>query len=79
LTKKRPTHIEVVKYLLAKYPSTNIYARDYIEKLNLSTIDEIVSNYKGVLSDVKIELIDRFLKRKIEILEKLVDEVEHDT
>ena len=69
--KKRPTHREMVAYLLDTYPETRNIAVFITDKLSQVLIDDIVDMYTEVLESEKIELLKRFLNRKIEILKEL--------
>lgn len=73
--KKRPTHVEVVKRLLEIYPEATCISNEIITKMNDNTINTLIDRYNGILSDKKMQLLKKYLKRKIDILEKLLDEV----
>lgn len=71
--KAQPQHKEVVKYLLLEYPETHDICKRFLQKLNYEIIDELLSVYQPeILSPRKNELIRRFLKKKLEILDELV-------
>ena len=70
-SKKRPTHKEMVQYLLETYPETREIVKVFIDKLHSETIDEILDIYSDIVEYEKLELVKRFLKRKIEILGEL--------
>lgn len=71
--KAQPQHKEVVKYLLLEYPETLDICKLFLQKLNYEIIDELMSVYQPeILSPRKNELIRRFLKKKLEILDELV-------
>lgn len=71
--KAQPQHKEVVKYLLLEYPETHDICKRFLQKLNHEIIDELLSVYQPeILSPKKNELIRRFLKKKLEILDELV-------
>lgn len=73
--KKTPRHKEVVKYLLQEYPETNDICKRFLQRLNGGVIDSLLNMYQPeFLSPRKNELIRRFLKRKLEILDELVRE-----
>ncbi len=73
--KKRPTHREVVTYLLEKYPQARNIAREFCENLISLQISTLMESYVEVLSPSKIELIKRFLCRKIELLSEVLNGV----
>lgn len=73
--KKRPTHKEMVQYLLEKYPETREIVKVFIDKLHSETIDEVVDMYTDIVEYEKLELVKRFLKRKIGILGELRGDV----
>lgn len=69
--KKRPTHKEMVQHLLEKYPETREIVKVFIDKLHSETIDELADMYTDIVEYEKLELVKKFLKRKIEILDEL--------
>lgn len=72
-SKTPPQHREVVKYLLLEYPETYDICKRFLEKLNYEIIDNLLNIYQPeILSPKKNELIRRFLKKKLEILDELV-------
>lgn len=73
--KKRPTHKEVVEYLIKKYTKTEAIAKGFCQTMTEPEIYELMEKYKGILSPVKIELITRYLLRKREILIEIVSGV----
>lgn len=73
--KKTPQHKEVVKYLLQEYPETNDICKRFLQRLDSGVIDNLLNMYQPeILSPRKNELIRRFLKRKLEILDELLRE-----
>lgn len=72
-SKKHPTHVEVVTQLMKMYPETYDISQKFVSNLNPDTIDELMKGYVEILSDSKIKLISRYLKRKVEILEELIN------
>lgn len=71
--KAQPQHKEVVKYLLLEYPETHDICKRFLQKLNYAIIDKLLSLYQPeILGPRKNELIRRFLKKKLEILDELV-------
>lgn len=70
--KTLPQHKEVVQYLLMAYPETHDICERFLERLNYEIIDDLLRVYQPeILSPRKNELIRRFLKKKLEILEEL--------
>ncbi|WP_297963047.1 HipA domain-containing protein [uncultured Anaerovibrio sp.] len=72
-TKKRPTHTEMVRHLLMNYSDTGKIVDDFLGKLSNERINLLLDSYENVLSIRKIELIKKFLIRKLEILSHLKD------
>lgn len=73
--KKRPTHVEVVEELIKRYPETVEICKLIISKMSDEVIDDLIDVYDGILSANKIMLLKKYLKRKIEILKQISDEV----
>lgn len=77
--KNTPKHSDVVKYLLSNFHPTEKIARRFLKRLNANKIREVLNEYpESILSQQKKELISRFLIRKLEILEILLNEVSKD-
>lgn len=73
--KVKPQHQEVIKHLLLEYSETYAICMRFLQKLNCEIIDELLSVYQPeILSPRKNELIRRFLKKKLAILDALVKE-----
>ena len=76
-SKTLPRHREVLEYILREYPETLGICERFLKKVKGEALDEIMSMYPPeILSEKKNELIRRFLKRKAEILDNLVEEGE---
>lgn len=74
-TKPKPTHSEVIEYLLRKYPIAIQIANRFIRQLDDSAILELLSIYpESLLSPEKNMLIQRFLQAKMNKLRDLVKE-----
>ena len=71
-TRKRPTHREVVKSLVTRYDEATRFAEVIMTRMTGTVIGNLLDSYRGILSDTKIELIKRFLVRKLEILNDIV-------
>ena len=73
--KALPTQEEVIKYLLDTYSVTAQIANRFIMFLTCEAIDGLMDRYPPeILHEKKNMLIRRYLKRKMERLEKLVKE-----
>ena len=73
ISRQKPKHSDVVRYLLKTYPKTYDIGARFINKLNASKIDDLMDRYQpDILDSRKNELIRRFLKRKLEILKNLI-------
>ena len=75
--KSPPTHNDVVRYLLKNYYSiTYNCAKSFLNCLDDKKIDKILDEYpEYILEPRKKDLIKKFLKRKLEILQGLIEEV----
>ncbi|SFL48970.1 HipA-like C-terminal domain-containing protein [Lachnospiraceae bacterium KH1T2] len=73
--KKRPTHLEVVDYLLHKYSYAIEFSDEIISRMTVEKIDELLDEYGDVLSKNKVNLIKKYLIRKIELLVSRVEKV----
>ncbi len=72
----KPTHKEVLMYLMKEYPETCTYAREMLNKFTSEKVTEYLNYYpEVVLPDKKRELIKRFLFGKCEILSMVLSEV----
>ena len=75
--KSLPTHREVIRFLLKKYDVTKEIAMGFVNKLLPEKITEVLEEYpEELLSNVKKEMICRFLNRKCQILSELLKEVD---
>lgn len=74
--KQRPTHREVVSFLLNSYEETKHIADKFIELLSQKDIQHMLQMYPEILLNAdRKELIERFLCEKLEILKTLRKEV----
>ena len=69
--KQRPTHVEVVKYILQRYSYALEFGHIIISKMTSDRIDTLLDEY-DILSDNKRILIKKYLKRKVEQLEHII-------
>lgn len=75
--KSRPRHREVAKYLLCKYPAARTIAHRFIDCLNASVINDIMSQYPAdILDPRKNNLIRCYLLKKLELLSMLLNSEE---
>lgn len=76
--KQKPTHKEMVEYLLGKYPKrTTPIVNNVIETFNIDEIYAIVDSYEEcILSEIKKELISKYLIQKKEILKNILNKKE---
>ena len=72
----QPRHSEVVRHLLRTYPAaTREICMRFLDGLPPEAVDSLLSLYPAtILNEQKNELIRRFLKRKLSILETLLKE-----
>ena len=71
--KTQPRHREVVEYLLRTYPETYDICERFLKRMKDGAMEELMCEYRTeILSEKKNELIRRFLKRKAEMLDTLV-------
>lgn len=74
--KKRPTHRTVIKYLMEKYPVARGIAMSFLEKLDDNTYQTLIDEYpEDIVSAQKKELIKRYIYRKLEIMQSVLEEV----
>ena len=72
--KSRPRHREVIQYLIKKYPIARTIARRFLTLLNKEVIDELMDQYPAEILDTKKNiLIRRYLLKKLEILDALLN------
>lgn len=78
-TKARPKHSEVVRYLVKEYPIARTISTQILDRLDKATIDNLLDQYPEEILDVrKNQLIRRYLLRKTEILDEILNpESEH--
>ena len=73
--KSRPTHKTVAKFLIKTYPVARAIAKRFVDTLTAATINSIMDQYPvDVLEPEKNLLIRRYLLKKIEILDRLLNE-----
>lgn len=71
--KKRPSHSEVVRYLLKEHADAEAIATDSISRLDVTTIESLLNQYpESILSPKKNLLIRRYLLRKTELLSQIL-------
>ena len=74
--KKIPRHKEVVEHLLKTYPVSKVIAQSFVKRLTCETIEDLIAQYPDeLLSARKKTLIIRYLCRKIEMLQELLEGV----
>ncbi len=70
--KKKPTHLEVIKYLHTYYYSqTKDIAYSIIEKVTKDNIQEILEHYTEELGSLKQELLEKYIMSKIDLLKDI--------
>lgn len=72
-TKKRPTHSDVVRYLLSQYPDVVLKtASNFIRILTPDVVNALIEQYPdSILGKEKKRLIYRFICRKMELLDQI--------
>ena len=76
LDKQRPTHKEMVTFLLKNCPETYGYARELLSRFVCNNVVDYIDYYSDAfVSHEKKELIRRFLLGKYSLLWKVVNEV----
>lgn len=74
--KKIPRHREVVEHLLKTYPVSKVIAQSFVKRLSHETIEDLLNQYPDkLLSARKKMLISRYLCRKIEMLQEMLEGV----
>lgn len=74
IKKGRPKHSEMVKYLLDNYSETRNICEKIINTLTESRIDSLMDDYQiELLPETKNIIIRKYLKRKIQLLDTIVD------
>lgn len=72
--KAKPKHKDVAQYLIGKYPIAKTIAKRFIDRLTEDAIDHIMDQYsKEVLDEKKNLLIRRYLLKKLELLDMLLN------
>ena len=72
--KTKPRHRDVVEYLVKTYPVTCTIAKRFLENLNETVIDNLMNQYSdSILSTKKNQLIRRYLFKKMELLDKILN------
>ena len=72
--KAKPTHKEMVLYLIKKYPSAKTIAARFIERFTFEEVDKLLDMYTpDMLSEKKNRLIRRYLKEKLCMLRDAVE------
>lgn len=74
--KKEPTHKEVVRYILNRYPRSAVpTARNFLDRLSQEQIDELLSELPDRIFSVdRKRLVSYYLKEKKRILTHLLEE-----
>lgn len=76
--KARPRHRDVVEYLVKTYPVTRTIAKHFLENLNATVIDNLMNQYSHeILSTKKNQLIRRYLLKKLELLDEILNKEEN--
>ena len=72
--KSLPRHRDVVRHLVKTYPVTRTIAKRFLENLNATVIDDIMDQYSDTtLSTKKNQLIRRYLLKKLELLDEILN------
>ena len=72
--KAKPTHKEMVLYLIKIYPSAKTIAARFIERFTFEEVDKLLDMYTpDMLSEKKNRLIRRYLKEKLCMLRDAVE------
>ena len=73
--KKQPRHEEVLRFILANYPTARHKAERYVRKLDRETVNNIMEEYPiDILSARKRTLIERFINAKRDFMMKILKE-----
>lgn len=76
--KKKPTHLEVIKYLHTYYYlQTKDIAYSIIEKVTQDNIQEILEHYTEELGSLKQELLEKYIMSKIDLLKDIYQNEEN--
>lgn len=71
--KTKPTHREVIEYLVQRYPYAFTFSRDIIERMSDKVITCLVGQYSEILTENRIELIKKFLLTKVQMLNDILE------
>lgn len=72
--KTKPRHKDVAQYLIGKYPIAKTIAKRFLDRLTEDAINAIMDQYPTEVLDTKKNLlIRRYLLRKLELLDALLD------
>jgi hypothetical protein len=78
--KARPRHREVIQYLINKYPIARTISQRFLTLLNKEVIDELMDQYPAEILDTRKNiLIRRYLLKKLEILDELLNSEDDDS
>lgn len=72
-SKTRPTHREVVEYLVKQYKYAFAFSRDIIKRMGDKVITCLLNQYSAILTENRIELIKKFLIAKVQILNDILE------
>ncbi len=70
--KKRPTHLDVVKYLIRTCSYARLFSEHVIKKMSDERISSLLKPYSILISDDRIKLIESFLGRKVHMLNNVL-------
>lgn len=72
--RKKPTHEAVVRYLIERFPEAVKVSKLFLSRLDENIIDSIMDKYpEDVLSHKKNLLIRKYLKRKMSLLNEILE------
>ena len=78
LSKKRPRHAEVVRYLLGKYPSAKCISEHFLNRLEGDSVRLLIDAYPdNLVQPNRKRLLLKFIQGKTELLEKMMTENNH--
>lgn len=67
--KKEPTQLKMIQFLLSHYSKESFeIVENILYNVNEQNIEQLILNYKGIISEKRMFLIKRFLLSKIELL-----------
>lgn len=68
--KKEPTQLRIVNFLLLHYPKESFeIVENILYNINEENVEELIVNYKGIITEKRMRLIKIFLLSKIKLLE----------